>query len=80
MRWKSPQRRKARPVSPVAQDAHFVGTPAPDLHWTLTVRIHNAVPRCAAPSTAALRNDGVQDVAALTLVEHHCPTLPIRTD
>jgi hypothetical protein len=56
--------------SPVAQDAHFVGTATLDLDRTLPLDIHNAIPRCAARSTAALRNDGVEDVAALALVEH----------
>ena len=58
---------------PVAQDAHFVRATAFDLDRTLTVNVHYAVPRCAARSTAALRNDGVENVAALALVEHHGP-------
>src|ERR1035441_8836689 len=57
--------------SPVAQDAHFVGTATLDLHGTLTFHVHDAVLWCATRFTAALRNDGVEDVAALTLVEHH---------
>src|ERR1039457_958359 len=60
-----------RLASPVPEDAHFVGTATFDLYGTFTVHIHHAVPRCAARSTAALRNDGVENVAALTLVEHH---------
>jgi hypothetical protein len=58
-------------ISPVAQDAHFEGTATSDLYRTLTVNLHDAVPRCAARSTSALRNDRVEDVAALTLIEHH---------
>src|SRR5450755_2726765 len=57
--------------SPVAQDAHFVGAVALDLHRTLPLNVHNAVPRRPASSTAALSNDGVENVAALTLIEHH---------
>jgi hypothetical protein len=59
------------PSSPVAQDAHFVGTSTLDLHRTLPVHIHNAVPRRPTRSTAALRDDGVENVASLTLVEDH---------
>jgi hypothetical protein len=42
-----------------------------DLCRTLTVNLHSAIPRCAARSTRALRNDGVEDVAVLALVERH---------
>jgi hypothetical protein len=56
-------------TSPVAQHAHFIGAPALDLDRTLTVNLDDAVPRCAARSTAALRNDGVEDVADVALVE-----------
>jgi hypothetical protein len=65
MRWRSPQRRKARPVSPVPQHAHFLGATTLDLCRTFTVNVHHAVPRCATRSTAALRNDGLEDVANL---------------
>jgi hypothetical protein len=75
MRWRSPQRRKARPVSPVPQHAHFLGATTLDLCRTFTVNVHHAVPRCATRFTAALRNDGVEDVAAVALVEDHARTL-----
>jgi hypothetical protein len=48
-----------------------MGTTTLYLHRAFTVNVHNAVPRCAARSTAALGNDGVEDVAAFTLDEHH---------
>jgi hypothetical protein len=35
------------------------------------VNVHNAVPRRPARATAALCDDGVEDVAALALIEHH---------
>ena len=65
MRWRSPQFRKARPVSPVAQHALFHRTLTLDLDWMLTVNLHDAIPRRAARSTTALRNDGVEDAVIL---------------
>jgi hypothetical protein len=46
--------------SPVAQDAHVVGTAALDLDRSLPLNIHHAVPRCAARSAAAFGNNGVE--------------------
>jgi hypothetical protein len=65
----SPYASKWATRSPVAKDAHFVGTSALDLDGTLPLNVHNAVLRCPASSTAALRNDGVEDVATLTLID-----------
>ena len=50
-----------------------MGTAALDLDRTFPLNIHNAVPRRPTGSTSALRDDGVENVAALTLVEHHGP-------
>jgi hypothetical protein len=68
---------KAGLQSPAAQNAHFVGTAPLDLHGTFTVNLRDAVPRCAESSTAVFRNDGVENVAALALVEQHHGYSPI---
>ena len=41
-----------RLASPVPEDAHFVGTPTPNLYWTVTLHPHDGSPRRPAGDAA----------------------------
>jgi hypothetical protein len=54
-----------------------LGQPPSIFTGRLPSTFNYTVPRCPTRSTAALRDDGVENVAAFTLVEHHAQALSI---
>jgi hypothetical protein len=67
--------------SPVTQHAHFVGATTFDPDWTLTFNLEHIGPGLPARWATTHRNDGVEDVTAVTLIEHHgLKRYPFRAD